>query len=268
MNISVARLRWLYIRGALWWMGLGSTAIGMAILLVLFLLWQYEHKFDANAVQAVAKVTGKDRRTVMGGRQGNTPRTVHVLDFTFQDGAGQQHSGNAEVSADTWGRAKSGDDLTIEYDRTNPASTRLAGQVSTMGPIGFAILGGIGLLFAIVGLVLVACVLVRSGRRVRLIQTGVPAIGVVTGVAEDGGAVKVTGTYRVAYQFADPSGATWPGRGPPQPYSLAFRWNPGDAMLVLYDPRNPNRNEADLFETRSDELAALQDQMEMDAAAG
>jgi hypothetical protein len=189
-----------------------------------------------------------------------------VLDFTFQDGAGQRHSGNAEVSADDWGRAKSGDDLTIDYDRTNPTSTRLAGHVSTMEPIGFVILGAFGLLFATVGLLLLACVLVRSGQRVRLIQSGVPALGAVTGVAEDGGAVRVTGTYRVAYQFTDPSGATWPGRGPAQPYSLAFRWNTGDAMLVLYDPRNPHRNEADLFETRSDELAALQDQKEQDAA--
>ena len=264
MNISAAHLRWLYIRGTLWWMGLAFTAIGMTILLVLFLLWQYEQGFDANAVEAVAKVTGK-ARTVMGGKKGNTPRTVHVLDYTFQDGAAQQYSGNAEVSADTWGRAKTGDALTIEYDRTNPASNRRAGSVSTMDPMGFGVVGGIGLLLATVGHVSVACVMFRSRQRVRLIQTGVPALGVVNGVAENDSALKVAGTYRVAYQFTDESGATWQGRGPPQQYALAYRWNAGDAILVLYDPRKPSRNEADLFETRSDERADLQDQMEADA---
>jgi hypothetical protein len=45
----------------------------------------------------------------------------------------------------------------------------------------------------------------------------------------------------------------------PQAWSLAGRWNAGDVVLVLYDPKNPRRNEADLFETRSDEQVALED---------
>jgi len=281
MNISAAYLRWLYIRGAIWWWGLGFTAFGMAILLVLLLLWWFEQKFDANAVEVVAKVTGKEMGTVMTGKQGNIPKPVHILAFTFQDTAGGQFEGKANVSAEDWKQAKPGDALPIEYDRTNPASSRLAGHVSTMPPIGFAIGGGFGLLFATCGILIVACLLFRSGQRVRLIQTGLPAVGVVTGVAEDqainlqhffaslkagslnfGAAKSGAGTYRVAYQFTDPSGATLQGLGPSQPYSLAYRWNPGDAILVLYDPRKPSRNEADLFETRSDELAELQERAE------
>ncbi len=73
-----------------------------------------------------------------------------------------------------------------------------------------------------------------------LIQTGVPAVGVVTGVIEDQSiALKPflsslkagrldfrsawvpAGTFRVAYQYTDPSGTTLEGRGPRQPYFLA-----------------------------------------------
>ena len=284
MNISAARLHWLYIRSPAWWTGVGFSIFGIIILLVLFLLWRYEHQFAANAVEVVAKVTGKEKRKEMGGKQGNSPVTVLYLDFTFRNGAGQQHSGSANVPADAWARAKAGDDLTIEYDRTNPAKNRLAGHFSTMPPIAYAIGEGFGLLFTTVGLLQVGYLLCQSWRRVRLIQTGVPAVGVVTGVVEDQSialqpilsslkagrldfrsARVPAGTFRVAYQFTDPSGATLEGRGPSQPYSLAYRWNPGEAMLVLYDPRNSNRNEGDLFETRSDELTDLQDQMEEDA---
>ena len=284
MNISASYLGWLYIRGAAWWTGLGFTLFGTAILLVLFLLGQYEHRFSVNAVEVVAKVTGKEKRKEMGGKQGKTPVTVSYLDFTFQDGTGQQHSGAANVSSDVWERANAGDDLKIEYDRTNPETNRLAGSFFPMPPIGFAVGAGFGWLFATVGLVQVAGVLLRSWQRVRLIQHGVPAVGLVTGVAEDQAfslpqflssikagspnlhsAMTSAGTYRVVYQFTDAGGATLQGRGPSQPYSLAYRWNPGDAMLVLYDPRRPSRNEADLFETRSDELAELQDQAAEDA---
>jgi hypothetical protein len=269
MNISAARLRWLYIGRPEWWTGVGFSVFGKIILLVLFLLWRYEHKFAANAVEVVAKVTGKEKRKEMGGKKGNTPVTIPYLNFTFRDDAGQQHSGFANVPADSWERAKAGNDLTIEYDRTNPAKNRPAGHFSTLPPIAYVIGGGFGLLFATVGLLQVGYLLCQSWRRVRLIQTGVPAVGVVTGVIEDQSialepflsslkagrldfrsAWVPAGTFRVAYQFMDPSGTTLEGRGPRQPYSLAYRWNPGEEMLVLYDPRNPSRNEADLFETR------------------
>jgi hypothetical protein len=49
-------------------------------------------------------------------------------------------------------------------------------------------------------------------------------------------------------------------RGPPQPWSLAARWDPGETILVLYYARNSRRNEADVFEARSDDLAKLQEQ--------
>jgi hypothetical protein len=265
MNISGGRLYWLYLRGPLWWFGMICATVGTVVLVVLALLWQYEQNFDANAIQAVAKVTGKEKGTVMTGKQGNVPKTVHMLDFTFQDAAGKRYDGKANVPAEDWKRAKPGDNLKIEYDRTNPASTRLAGSVSTMPPWGYLIFGALGLLCALFGIPIIAFLLFRSVQRVRLIQTGAPAVGVVTGVAADDSAVTVAGVFRVAYQFTDPNGATLPGRGPPQPYSLAYRWNPGDALLVLYDPRDASRNEADLFETRSDELAQLQDQAEEDA---
>jgi hypothetical protein len=87
-----------------------------------------------------------------------------------------------------------------------------------------------------------------------------PALGVVSAVIENDSALKVAGTYRLVYSFTDETGQTWEGRGPPQPWSLAARWDPGETILVLYDPRNPGRNEADVFEARMDDLARLQDE--------
>lgn len=259
MNLSAARLRWLYLRGPLWWMGLALLVTGTAILLLVYSLWQGEHRFEENALSTRAKVTRKQTRIEKTGRQGNTPKTIHVLVYTFQDAAGQQHEGKAEVSAQAWAEAKKGDALTIEYDRANPASRRLGGSATPV-QWGLMATAGIGFLFVTFGIVTGACLLIRSGRRARLIQTGVPALGVVDEVVENDSALKVAGTFRVLFQFTDGQGATWQGRGPPQPWSLAGRWEPGDAILVLYDPRNPGRNEADLFEVRPDELAELQNQ--------
>jgi hypothetical protein len=258
MNLSAARLSWLYLRGALWWMGLGLFAVGTAILLIIFSLWQDEQGFEASSVQVEAKVTRKETRTVMRGKKGNTPTIIHVLVYTFPDEGGQQHEGKADVSSQTWGHMKKGDRLILEYDRTNPASTRLAGRATPVR-LGLLATGGIGLLFATFGIVTAACLLIRSAQRVRLIQTGMPALGIVEEVIENDSALKLEGTYRVTYRFTDPQGESWEGRGPPQSWSLASRWDKGETILVLYDPRNPSRNEADLFEARSEDLTQLQD---------
>ncbi len=265
MNITTIRLRWLYMRGVFWWMGLAFTLIGTAVLLVVFTLWQGEEGFAANALQVGAKVTGKKTHIEKTGKKGTTPRTAYLLVYTYQDSARQEHEGSAEVSAQTWGDTKSGDDLTIEYDRTNPASSRLAGSEKRIR-WGLWGMTGLGSLFATAGVLMAGSVWIASGRRVQRIRTGMPAVGVVEAVVENDSALKVPNTYRVLYQFTDERNATWKGRGPPQAWSRTGRWKAGDVILVLYDPQNPDRNEADLFEVRSEELAALQEQTEGDAA--
>jgi hypothetical protein len=259
MNVSRARLRWLYLRGPLFWMGLVFPLVGVVLLFIVVTMWLSEDRFEANAVRTTATVTSKDTKTVMRGPKGNTPTIVHVVHYTFRDESGQEHAGGTEVSSNDWTVARKGDVWQIEYDRTDPANSRRPGG-ETHVRWGL-ILGGVGaILFLSVGLAIIGSLLWSSGRRARLIRTGTPALGVVDSVVENDAAAKLEGTYRVTYHFTDAEGTTREGRGPAQPWSLAGRFKAGDAVLVLYDPGNPARHEADLFETRSDELAQLQDQ--------
>jgi len=111
----------------------------------------------------------------------------------------------------------------------------------------------------VVGISLAAIVVFMSGRRARLVRFGVPALGIVGEVAENDSVLKFARTFRLTYRFTDGNGQSWAGRGPPQPWTLAARWDPGETILVLYDSRNPKRNEPDVWEARQDYLAELQD---------
>jgi hypothetical protein len=259
MNISPARLRWLYLRGPLWWMGLVFAAVGVVLLSIVVTMWQDEERFAANSTRATATVTRKEQRTEMRGPKGQTPTQVFVLHFTFKDAEGHPHEGSVEAPNNDWTAATKDSLLAIEYDRTDPSNTRLPGSGETVrwGLIG----AGIGaVVFLTAGLAIIVSLLVSSGRRARLVRTGTPALGVVDGVVENDSAVKLEGTFRVTYHFTDAEGTRREGRGPAQPRALASRFNAGDPILVLYDPGNPARHEPDIFTARSDEVADLQGQ--------
>jgi hypothetical protein len=259
MNMSGARLRWLYLHGAFWWGGLGCAIFGLVLILLGLLLWRGEQRFQEHVLRATAKVTSKEKgRETRDSSKGKVSVMVYYLFYVFPDSAGRQHEGKMSVSDDAWKQAKAGDELAIEYDSTDPGTSRRAGTDIHAG-WGLLLLGGIGGLFASIGIPFAAVALVQSVRRAHIVQHGTPTIGIVTEVAENNAALKVAGTYRLLYRFTVENGETVEGRGPPQPWSLAARWNPGETILVLYNPHNPRRNEADVWEARNEDLAKLQE---------
>jgi hypothetical protein len=237
-------------------MGLGCALIGLVLIVLGLTIWRWEARFQSHAAQAVAEVTGKEKGSVPKGK--NSSETAYSLIYTFADEAGREQQGKIRASLEEWKQAKPGDTLAVEYDRTDPTTSRRAGT-EAHAEWGLVILGGIGSLFAFVGISLAAIAILMSGRRTCLVRFGTPALGVVGELVENNSALKVAGTYRLTYRFTDGNGQTWEGHGPPQPWSIAARWDPGETILVLYDTRNPSRNEPDIWEARMEDLERLQD---------
>jgi hypothetical protein len=255
MNISSARLCWRYLRGVVWWVGVAFAFLGTVALVGAFFAWRYEKRFQAEGASAVAKVSGKHQQTEMA----NKKQEMHYyLLYSFQDAAGKTYQGRERVSQDAWKRAKDGDAVAIEYVRSDPTNNRPAKDAASAawGPV---VVAGFGGLFTVIGWSLIVYAFVRSGRRVRIVRDGVPALGAVDALVIDESAGKVNGVpfYCLTYQFTDQDGKAQEGRSPALPRALQARWQPGDSILILYDRKNPARNEADIFEARADELAQL-----------
>jgi hypothetical protein len=257
MNISPARLRWRYLRGVPFVVGVAFLFLGTVALTGAFFAWRYEKRFQAEGVPAVATVTGEE--TKLETTQKNRKETHFYLLYSFQDAAGTTYQGRAGVSQDAWQHAKKGDTLAIQYVRSEPSNNRPAKDAASAAwaPI---VLAGFGGLFAVIGLALLGYALARATRRVRIVRDGVPALGVVDELEIDESAGKVNGVpfYRLTYTFTDEDGKTNEGHSAALPRALQDRWQPGDPILILYDRANPTRNEADIFQARADDLARLQ----------
>src|SRR5208337_3794253 len=144
MNMSFVRLHWLYLRGAIWWGGLGSALAGLVLILLGLSIWRSEQRFQEHVLRATAKVTGKKggfetRET----SKGKVQEKVYYLFCSFPDAAGQQHAGKIKVVPDAFKQAKAGDKLAIEYDSTYPGTSRRAGTEVHAG-WGLLLFGGIG----------------------------------------------------------------------------------------------------------------------------
>jgi hypothetical protein len=258
MAVSDVRLRWLYLSGPVWWTGLAFSLFGPVVAVVTHLLLQEERAFQGNAARAVATVTGKESHLERKPAKPNTNERVHVLDCTFQDDAGRTHQAKIPVGLDEWQRVNKGDTKTIEYDRTNPSINRPAGEPVPPSLL-LLIFRGVGVLFTTFGVVLLGVAFVSSARRVRVVRKGVAVLGTMDGVVEDASSSRGnTRFFRVAYRFVDDGGTTHAARGPAQSWSRVGGWQTGETILVLYDPANPERNEADIFQARSDDFARLQ----------
>ncbi len=139
MNMSAARLRWLYLRGPFWWVGFVFALAGLVLILTGLSIWRWEQAFQKHALRAEARVTGKETGRVPKGKNGS--ETAYFLVYTFRDEAGRQQQGKVRASREDWRRAKPGDALAVEYDSTGPATSRRAATEAHAG-WGLLILGG------------------------------------------------------------------------------------------------------------------------------
>lgn len=275
MSMSPAHLYWRYLNTPAWWFGLVFGTVGCLVLAVPY--WsatnadEEDRQFAANGVRATAKITFKNQGTQPVGAPGRTPVPFFSVVYLYQDSTGQNHTGSANVTAETWSRHTIGDSISIEYVGDSPDKSRLLAPHTSETPVASVRWWGLGPALICVGLILVLAALLRAWRRTRVIRHGVPALGRVVGTqAAVSWLVQIlqmqrankTLSYYLRYTFTDQSGSAREGLTPELPTDMETRWQPGDPILVLYDPNNVLHHEVDLFGARQQELAALLDQQQ------
>src|SRR5262249_54636071 len=97
-----------------------------------------------------------------------------------------------------------------------------------------------------------------AGRKAWLVRDGDPFLGVVTDhLTRTWGSRNQQPSYRLRFTFTDATGVERSGPSAWLERSQESRWAIGENILVLQDPNNLERFEADFFEARADDLARL-----------
>lgn len=237
-------LRWRYLKSSF----MALFGLIWALVGTLFVVVDAAALISSRArAAAVVSVAGV---VVEKGRDEDREGTSrHWLRYTWRDAEGLEHAGLVETSADAWERNEPGAAVAVEVPSADPARAALVGEG---GSGSWLLFGAIGLVFAGVGWGLVISAFRSSGKRARVIATGVATDGTVESV-EIATNVRINQRNPRYLQFAfrDEVGERRGGRTPFLPRAIEDRWQRGDRIRVVYDPLDRALCEADIFDARA-----------------
>ncbi len=223
----LARASFWTVFGSIW------LTVGLPfILLAGFFAWQ-DWQLTTAGRAASGLVLLKDiNRSGSGSGSGSFRRTVL---YRFEAPDGRVRERRAEVPETMWtGLAERGP-VSIEYVQDRAWIHRVAG---TNERTELAIFGGVGLLVAGAGALIVRADWRRKRRAARLREIGVRALATVVSV--DALNVRVNGeqVWRIRYEYLDSEHRTQRGSAYVR-VEEAQRWTKGDKAAVLFDPAKP-----------------------------
>src|SRR5262245_13693866 len=246
-------LRWRYLKSSFaLWFGLIWAGVGTPFFFIALFTFLDQRHFNSHAINTTATIVEKGHST------SNKGDSKYWMRYLYHDTAGNEHADVADVKWESWRKYSDGDELAISYLNDNPGRSHVNatdGEPVWILPLAF---GGAGSLVGSVGWFLVVSSFLRAGRRARLIRTGTPVLGTVTGIDVNAN-VRINGRnpLYLKYEFKDDSSMNREGRSPDLPRRMESRWAPGDHILVLCDPFDSSRFEVDLFDQRPQDLDML-----------
>lgn len=225
-------------RARVWVFVLAGLALSIAGAVAAMTEW----RFASQGVIAKARVVDRGEQAA-GGKRAKT--MLYWLRCSFQDASHQDFELQTDVDHEAWAAHPVDSTIDVVYVASDPATNRLAGQSQWLGPMA-VVSGGLALLgFGLFDFIKRRS---RASRSAAFILGGKAFAGRVTDVATD--RKDKNSEYFVYYEFPVADGQLVSGRTEVPSVKVRHRWNHGDTIVVVVDPSDPSKHEADLFEAR------------------
>lgn len=189
-----------------------------------------------NAIELPGIITAKE--LVRADRKGN-PSTRFVARYRVDLPDGETVSAAVDLPRPEWEARSVGGAYPVLYLSAERRALPPAGLAEY---IGGAIVGLLGVVFAILGAVLLAKPLRVLRARVRLLQRGVRANATVSEVFPTSNTLNGVPLWQLRYRYRDASGAERAGESDLLLASEAENWDPGAIGAVLYDSVDPGHS--------------------------
>jgi len=241
-------------------LALGSLWLAFGLFPVHFVIAEMPFWLDGHRTQGTIVNKSKHFERGLKGRV----RTSYTVFYDFRDSSGDLQQGHGTTDPDSWSVAREGNTLVIEYLPSDPRRNRPVRKPSP-NDWGF---------FLMVTLIpLCGGVMIYSGattlvsgirslaRCVQLIETGHVTAGLVDCLEPVGKRRHGAAAYNCGYRYLIPPRGGVPSQiksGAVSLHSrLARRMQPGDVLLVVFNPEQPEEHTVDIHRARYEDPAAL-----------
>lgn len=194
--------------------------------------WKKGERLRRDGIVAEGTVIAK---SIDPARRGGNPRTRYLVTVRFTAGETPMERVE-EVGVEEWEALVEGGPISVTYLATDPGNAAAAAPVVAWVA---TVMGGLGLLFGVLGAALLFPALARIRLVRRLHREGEPAQGTVLDVFPTGTVIDRVRQWRLRYEFADPLGRAVRGESDLIRPDEAARWKPGDAGSVRHDRDRP-----------------------------
>jgi hypothetical protein len=228
-------------------------AAGFAMFWKDYRVQNYGIAATATVVETWQKTEMKSRTAPDGRRRSDQERRVssYFMTFAFTDPAGIQHKIKQGVNREVLENFSQGASVPIVYLPDRGKTARLSREANPKWWVGGLVMCGIAAPFFLTGWFLVGRALWKSSRRIRLLKTGLPVMGEVVRLLADH-KTRIRGRHpcSVSYRFTHPGGKVLEGQSEYIPHRMENRFAPGTPILVVYDPKDFERHEPDIYGIR------------------
>jgi hypothetical protein len=239
---------WNYLKASFFfWFGLIFAAVGTPFLLASIYELNVERDIAEHGIRTEATLVEKGHTT---SRRGDSN---YWLTYVFQDQQGREQIRRAQVHWEQWRSFQDGDKMTVRYVPDSPQRNRLSDPMIDepwwVLPFVFSILG---IVFGGFGWTFIVILLRKVRRELHLLRTGTITVGEITGFDTDP-QVTINGRHPCYLKYRyEVAGHRYHGQSPDLPLRIEGKWNNGDKITVIYDPRSPEQSEPDIFDVRGE----------------
>jgi hypothetical protein len=264
---SPAWLWWKYVNyggqelGGCWLIGMGLIPLtGISLISLMTVIFELPFWLEGKETQGT--ITNKATHLRPAGKGRKT--TAYDVTYDFSDPAGKLHHGNGDLDRERWNAAQVGGKISIEYLPGAPQRNRPVARSGRLDAgcflvLSFFFLIGSGLTYG--GAKMLAAGIHTLRRRVQLIATGQATAGLIDGLEPVGKNPNLPLACNCSYRYYVPAQNRKPSRIFRGKLSihprLAKRLRPGDLLLIVFDPEQPEDHTVDVHRARFENPADL-----------
>jgi len=203
-----------------------------------YFMLRHDQRFAQEGIVVDGSLTNKRVEEKYDSKEKRTDYSYY-LKYQFKTESGESLEDESGVGSEEYSKAQVPSQIKIQYLKSDPHSSRIAG---TSDATAAWIFMGVGLFLCLIGAAFLFSDLRSRSSNKKLLREGALTEGEVLGTKPGSLSINNVTQYKMSYKFKDNFGKEQRGETAHMPPDQAMRWQAGQKGKVRFDKNRPEKN--------------------------